>query len=264
MILRMNRPGLLLATLAVCAGFCGERFILAQAGPAAAPASATRVQVLYVGCASDGQIGPQAAPVGKSKTVSIPAAIAQRLAWYEAENGPGVLAPRGWHCFSTYGSNGASLFVSPDPIDAKMLFSDTWNGFSGQAVQISFSFGDTSGRFEVAKIIARVFPAYKQFVQDLIEESHEPASEYPFGPYPHDNLTYFAKNVVEFETPANAEGLGTDSLLQANGSTIDGVAIIVGEDTDLIQLTMRLAQKERDLIPFIIRQAEREARAGAQ
>ena len=36
------------------------------------------------------------------------------LAHYRSEH-LGVLAPRGWHCLETYGSNGASLFVSPDP-----------------------------------------------------------------------------------------------------------------------------------------------------
>ena len=68
-------------------------------------------QVPFVGCASDGQAGPQAAPAGPSKAVAVPAATAQRLAWYKAQYGPGVLAPRGWHCFSTYGSNAPHLFA---------------------------------------------------------------------------------------------------------------------------------------------------------
>ena len=195
--------------------------------------------------------------------MAISAAAAQRLAYYKAQYGPGVLAPRGWHCFSTYGSNGSSLFVSPDPIDSKMLFSDDWKGFAGPAIQISFSFGDTSGRFEVAMIIARVFPAYKQFVQNVIAEGIEPASDFPSGPYAKDKLTYRSKKVVEFETPANSEGLGTDSRLLPNAGPIDGVAIITGADTDLIQLFARVSDNDRDLIPFIVKQAESDAQAGA-
>lgn len=224
--------------------------------------SAAVVTVPFVGCASDGQVGPLKAPTGKGKVVAIPAAMAQGIAYYKAEYSSGVLAPRGWHCFSTYGSNGANLFVSPDPIDSKtVLLSNDWTGFSGQAVQISVSSGGTSGRFEVAKVIARVFPLYKAFAQKVIAEGIEPASDFPFGPYPGDKLTYRAKNIVEFETPANAQGLGTDSRLQMDSSPIDGVAIISEGDTDLTLLTARLSGPDRDLVQFIVKQAESEAAA---
>jgi hypothetical protein len=192
----------------------------------------------------------------------IPAALAERLAYYKAKFGIGVLAPRGWHCFSTYGSNGANLFVSPDPMDSKTLLSLKWQGFTGSAVQASLSYGGTSGRFEVAEVIARVFPAYKTFVQKVIAEGLEPASDFPFGPYPSDKLTYSGKNIVEFETPGSAQGLGTDSRLQMNASPIDGVAIIGGTDTDLTLLTARFSDSDRDLIAAMVAQAEREAAAG--
>jgi hypothetical protein len=225
------------------------------------PTQKAVVTVPFVGCAADGQAGPQDAPTGKPKVVAIPAAVAQRLAYYKAEYGVGVLAPRGWHCFSTYGSNGGSLFASPDPIDPKAPFSENWKGFSGPAIQVSESSGGTSGRFEVAKIIARVFPAYKSFAQDVIAEGIEPASNFPFGPYPNDKLTYHGKDVVEFETPPNTEGLGTDSRLQMNASPIEGVAIITGADTDLIQLSARVSSNDHDLIPIIVSQVERDAAA---
>jgi hypothetical protein len=139
-----------------------------------------------------------------------------------------------------------------------------WKGFAGQAIQISDFSGGTSGRFEVAKVIARVFPAYKQFAQNVIAEGLEPASDFPSGPYANDKLTDRGTNIVEFETPANTAGLGTNSRLQANASPIDGVAIITGTDTDLIQLSARVSQKDRDLIPLIVKQVESEAGAGAQ
>ena len=102
--------------------------------------------------------------------MAISAASAQRLAYYKAQYGLGVLAPRGWHCFSTYGSNGSSLFISPDAIDSKALFSDDWKGFSGQAIQISYSSGGTSGRFEVAKVIARVSEKDRDLIPFIVKQ----------------------------------------------------------------------------------------------
>jgi hypothetical protein len=257
----MKKHRLLLVSFAVWSTLCGGPWIVSQTQPAA---SAAVNQVPFVGCASDGQAGPQKAPSGKSLRIAILIAAAQRLAWYKAQYGPGVLAPRGWHCFSTYGSDGSNLFVSPDAIDSKTLLSVDWKGFAGQAIQISDFSGGTSGRFEVAKVIARVFPAYKQFAQNVIAEGLEPASDFPSGPYANDKLTDRGTNIVEFETPANTAGLGTNSRLQANASPIDGVAIITGTDTDLIQLSARVSQKDRDLIPLIVKQVESEAGAGAQ
>jgi hypothetical protein len=252
----MTKHHLLFAGLAISSAFCGVPEILSQTKPAN---SAAMNQVPFVGCASDGQAGPQAAPTGKSNAVAISAAVAHRLAWYKAQYGPGVLAPRGWHCFSIYGSDGSNLYVSPDAIDSATLLSMDWKGFTGPAIEISDSSGGTSGRFQVAKVIARVFPAYKQFVQNVIAESVEPASDFPTGPYPTDKLTDRGKNIVEFETPANSAGLGTDSRLQPNTSPIDGVAIIAGTDTDLIQLSARVSAKDHDLIPLIVKQVESDA-----
>jgi hypothetical protein len=257
----MTKHRLLLAALALSSAYCAAPGILSQTKPAN---SAEANQVPFVGCASDGQAGPQSAPTGKTKEFVIPAAAAQRLAYYGAYYSAGVLAPRGWHCFSIYGSDGSDLFVSPDAIDSKTLLSVNWKGFSGQAVEISVSSGGTSGRFQVAKVIARVFPAWKEFAQHVIAEGIEPASDFPSGPYATDKLTDRGKNIVEFETPANKAGLGTDSRLQPNASPIDGVAIITGTDTDLVQLSARVLAKDRDLIPLIVQRVEIEATAAEQ
>ena len=93
----------------------------------AASKQATGSVVPFVGCQSDGQVGPLDAPKGKSKVLSIATKKAQRLAYYKAKEGQGVLAPRGWYCFGTYGSSGASLFVSPQKIGADTLLSTTWD-----------------------------------------------------------------------------------------------------------------------------------------
>jgi hypothetical protein len=261
MIAAMKATHLLLASLVFFVAMAAGRVAFAQASPAAKPVPSAAVTVPFVGCASDGQAGPQAAPTGKSLAVAIPAAMAQRLAYYKSEYGPGVLAPRGWNCFSSYGSDGSNLFVSPDPINTSDLSSMDWKGFTGQVIEVSEMVGGTSGRFEVAKVIARVFPAYKAFAQKVIAEGLEPASDFPFGPYPGDRLTYRSKSVVEFETPANTQGLGTDSYLQANASPIYGVAIVAGADTDLVQLSARVPASDSDLIPGMVGQAEKEAAA---
>jgi len=43
----------------------------------------------------------------------------------------------------------------------------------------------------------------------VITEGIEPASDFPFGPYPTDTLKYHGDVTVEFQTPANTKGLGT-------------------------------------------------------
>ncbi len=213
--------------------------------------------VPFVGCKSDGQMGPVAAP--KGKLVAIPARSASRLAYYKSDFGVGVLAPQGWHCFCTYGSNGSSLFVSPRPFGSAELFSTQWNGFDGPAIQISAMFGDTSGRFSVARMIARVFPAHLSFVKSVIDEGIEPASDFPSGPYPSDKLTYLTNEMVEYQTPANADGLGTHSLLIKNGDPIRGVVILFDDALNLLHLHVRLPPELESLAPIIIRQAERDA-----
>jgi hypothetical protein len=263
MIARMKAHHFSLASLVLCAGFSGPAPAFAQAQSSTPPAQTAAVTVPFVGCASDGQAGPIAAPSGKSVTVAIPAATAQRLAYYKAEYRIGVLAPRGWYCFSIYGSSGIELFVTPNPIDTNGLFADDWKGFPGQVIELAFDNGGTSGRFEVAKVIARVFPEYKAFAQGVIAEGIEPASDFPSGPYPSDKLTYRGKSVVEFETPAKAQGLGTDSRLLMNASAIDGVAIVSGADTNLTLWTARVPVTEGDLIPAMVAQVEREAAAAA-
>ena len=215
--------------------------------------------VPFVGCKSDGQLGPRKAPKGVSRILPINKERAQRLAYYQTDDGWGVLAPRGWYCFETYGSNGVFLFVSPEPLDAKTIFATSWEGFTGPVVQMSVEYGGTSGRFSVAQTIARVFPAQRAFVQKVLAEGVESTSDFPFGPYPDDKLTYKNEEMVEYETPAHTDGLGTRSRIQKNSDSIRGVAILAGKDTDLFFLAARLPSEMNDLTSIIVQQVEREA-----
>ncbi len=101
-----------------------------------------------------------------------------------------------------------------------------------------------------------VFPAYKQFVESVIAEGIEPASSFPFGAFPRDHLRYISRRIVEFETPANADGLGTASRLQKNGTPVSGVAILYGEEPNLLQLSLRLTPETVDLAPMILHESE--------
>ena len=241
--------------LRVSFGACLLLFMASAAG-----AEDVTSQVPFVGCKSDGQMGPLAAPKGKDLPVSLPPATAQHLAYYKAKYGIGVLGPRGWNCFGAYGSSGSSLFVSPEQLDSKKFFGSSWNGFSASAIQLSVSIGDTSGRFEVAEVVARVFPAHKSFVDDVIKQGIQPPSDFPFGPYPKDKLTYKSHEIVEYETPAQSEGLGTKSRLRKNADPIRGVEILSGEALDLLSLAVQLPKDLSDLAPIIVEQVEKDAK----
>jgi len=108
-------------------------------------------------------------------------------------------------------------------------------------------------------MIARVFPAHLSFVKSVIDEGIEPASDFPSGPYPSDKLTYLTNEMVEYQTPANADGLGTHSLLIKNGDPIRGVVILFDDALNLLHLHVRLPPELESLAPIIIRQAERDA-----
>jgi hypothetical protein len=199
------------------------------------------------------------APEGSRISLPISAKTARKVGYYRSAQGVGVLGPRGWYCFGTYGSGGDALFLSPQPINTGNILSTSQSGFSGPGIQISHRFGDTSGRFDVAEIIARIFPAYKAFVTAVMGESDQLATLFTFSPYPGDTLTYKSDAVVEYKTTAQTEGLGTHSWLKKNSSPIDGVAILAGPTPDLLLLSLRLPDELTELTSAIVLQVERDA-----
>ncbi|HTB18005.1 MAG TPA: hypothetical protein VK708_07795 [Bryobacteraceae bacterium] len=211
-------------------------------------------RVPFVGCAQDGQAGPVEAPIGTDEQVRIDTPVARKLAFYSTGRGFGVLAPRGWFCFGNYGSSGAELFVSPRPLKAVDLFGPNWGGIAGPAVELERTQGGGSGTALVAAVLARVFPAYRPFVQGLIDAGDLPAAEYTFGPYPDDKLITKRARLVRFQTPAHAEGLGTMGQVKANDDPIDGAVVLQGKNPDLLMLRVRLPPEQRDLASVIIQQ----------
>ena len=234
---------------------------LANAVAPAASATAVATTVPFVGCAQDGQGGPQPPPTGQPKTVVMDPAAAAKLVYYTAGN-VGVLGPKGWYCFGAYGSDGTVLYVAPGPIQSNNVLSQTWTAGAGQALVASFSSGDTSGRFAVAKAIARIFPARRNFAQSVISEGIEPASHFPTGPFSTDRTVTKSDTVVEYETPAGVQGLGTTfSRLTPGAGAIDGAALLLGATPDLAFLAVRLTPDLQPLTPAIVQQFEADATA---
>ncbi|MGD0184272.1 MAG: hypothetical protein ABSC25_03375 [Roseiarcus sp.] len=227
-------------------------FLASCLAPAAASAAQ---QVPFVGCAGDGQTGPVAAPKGAPKSIDVDAATAGQLAFYQAQDSFGVLAPRGWKCFYFYGSSGATLVIAPSGNLQNALNAP----LTGPAVVESQDYGGTSGRFEVAKYSARLFPQLEQaFIASVIAEGIEPKEDFPSGPYPADKTTAKSARLIEFETPANMDGLGTSGQLQKSALPIEGMAKL--EDTadgpDFYLLSVRLPANQAALAPAIVSQAE--------
>jgi hypothetical protein len=222
-------------------------FALGAAIALSGSAWAQDVQVPFVGCKSDGQVGALDPPKDGGTAPKLAAAVASRLAWYASNNTGGVLAPRGWQCFELYGSNGSVLMVQPGDFGRALLSTE----LSGPAIQLSISLGDTSGRFEAAQLAARLFPDRRGFVDKVISEGLEPKAEFVFGPFPQDRIHRLSRDVVAFETPANTDGMGTKSRLLKSGDPIQGL-VWMDRDNNATFLAVRLAPSQRDLAAYII------------
>ncbi|ASG21650.1 hypothetical protein [Nitrospirillum viridazoti] len=241
-------PTAALRRILCCALIMGTAFTLKPAVAAGIP---------FVGCPADGQMGPQAAP-RKGTVPSLPPALAAkaagRLAYYaaSAEAGSiGSFAPKGWHCLALYGSNGSQLLVTANPLASPDLIKAAEH-IQGPALQLVWLDGDTSGRFEVAQVAARVFPVAKDYVQGVIDEGLADKSEYTWGPYPTDTVVRHSPTSVDFVTPAGQKGMGTDSHLTPGPLPIIGSALLFpDDDMALRELVMRLPPEMADLGPVI-------------
>jgi hypothetical protein len=229
-------------------------------GQSTATWSVAAVSIPFVGCPSFGQVEVLEAPKGISESVAIGAQDGKALAYYKSADGITVLAPRGWYCQGASGSGGAALFLGPGPI----VYSPSgWEGLGGAAIEVNDISGENSGRYEIAEIVARVFPAYQSFARRVWDFDFP----LPSGPYPKDALAYRGKTVVDYRTPAQTEGLGNfHSWLGKNDLPIAGTAILlmepthhVGDVPHLVLLSVRLPADLSRLAPTIIRYVEREA-----
>lgn len=189
------------------------------------------VKVPFVGCPSDGQMGPLAPPTGTAKTIHISFKLPGPIAFYQPEGGEGVFAPTGWHCLGLYGSSGTTVILSAHPLPTSGIPSGS---FDAPVIELSTSDSETSGRFEVARLGWMLFPDLtKDFVRDVEAEDEGivPKSDIEVPKYPEDKLTSLNKTLVQFETPANTKGLGTEGYVNVARAPIAGlVSLDEGND----------------------------------
>jgi len=214
-------------------------------------------RVPFVGCRSDGQLGPQRAPKVRHTPI-LPLDAAQQLAFYAASDGLGVLAPRGWHCFGVYGSNGSGLVVTPEKLVPGEFFKQHQFSTKGYGVELTYDYGGTSGRWAVAEAIARYFPRHRSFIQQNFQGLE--VGPLPSGPYPHDSFARRTDTLVQYTTPPMAQGSGAVWVLAPSTEPVEGLSMLVNESDgpDLLRVNVRLPRAYRALAKTILGNAEHE------
>jgi hypothetical protein len=149
----------------------------------------------------------------------------------------------------------ASVIVLPTRSDLRAAVRDVKASISGFGIQASAISGETSGRFRVSDVIARVFPAYRSFVDTVQAEDSATRMAFTFRPFAADRLIYRSDRIVEYETPAARTGLGSYFGLRPNGQAIRGVVILTA-DSDLLHVAVKLPKEMNDLASESIRQLQ--------
>lgn len=209
------------------------------------------VEVPFVGCPADGQVGPIEAPQGKPRTVALDTRTAGRIAFYKGDVGFGVFAPRGWHCRVWYGSGGETIIVTPGRID-----SGTHRRLgTGQAVELMSALGGTSGRFTVARYASQLFrSAAAEFIERVKSESLVPTADLIIERSSNDSMTYSDILTVTFTTAANKPGLGTQEDLDPSSDMIHGIAVLdTSGDWEIHVLDARLGTSLRQVEAAILK-----------
>ena len=236
---------------------CSALMLLLVSAPASAGLTATE-RASFVGCKADGQVGPLKAPASGAAPL-LPAPVARRLAYYRAPDGPGVLAPRGWHCFGLYGSNGSILVVTPQQHISADFFGKRLFSTSESAVVLIYRDGGTSGRWAVAEAIARYFPEHRNFIRTNFQGLE--IGPLPAGPYPQDRIIRRTSALVRFVTPPYRKGEGTSGYLSPNADPVDGIVKLIADPDgpELIEANVRIRRAPTALVSAILRQAQLEA-----
>lgn len=209
------------------------------------------VRVPSVGCPSGGMTGLQPAPT-VIKQHWAKGKFATQLAYYSPGD-IGVFAPRGWYCAAVYGSSGAGLIVVPSKRSAESFRRLSNAPIRGPFVWAGTSFGGTSGRGPVMDAIARYFPRHQDFIRKN-RELEMVFGRLPEGPYRSDVIRRRTAEFVRFTTPAWKKGEGTNSLIPADGTAIEGFRKLVGprSEPDLWGVDVRLPPSQADLTEAIL------------
>lgn len=205
----------------------------------------------FVGCPGDGQIGPVDAPLGDPVPIGAFPGVAHQLAYYKGNYGPGVIAPRGWRCRLWYGSSGSFVIVTPSGPENDIPVRPVM----GPGVEIILRYGGTSGRFQLAAVSARYFPEImRSFIQQIRDEHLGTDVTSNLKPYPYDQVRKITARMIEYRTPADRDGFGTESFAKSD-QPIQGLAALSlpSDETTLSVLRMRLLPGQQELAESIIR-----------
>jgi hypothetical protein len=207
------------------------------------------IEVPAVGCAGAGHRYTPPRALKPVEMAGLDAKSAQALAYYDFEYGLGVLAPRGWNCFGWIGSSGDTLAVCPECAE-KVMMDPNWK-FPGPAIMVSRTFGWSFGRFAVADIIARFFPARRAFYSTF---QRDYGWKLDITRFATDKPIYVSKSAFEYVSPPG--GLGAE-LLGKSSRLTSGVVMLIGSKPDMIQLAVRLPENLLHLAPSITAQTKR-------
>jgi hypothetical protein len=178
--------------------------------------------------------------MGQPVPVSLDQHIVAQIAYYISAHSSGVFAPRSWHCQGWSGSTGSILLVTPQRIPPPYF---PLPAVTGPAVVIQTTDAETSGRFHVAIVAARLFSVVAgEFIAGVRQEHLIADSLFDARPYPDDQLQYLSDRFIRYTTPAHRNGLGTESLLEPSNLPIRGLTILNPErDThSLTEVRIRL------------------------
>lgn len=179
--------------------------------------------------------------------------LAEQLVYYQAEGSLGIYASKGWSCRAWYGSSGSTLLVTPKPIEPPYFPLPT---VTGPAVMIQSWDTGSSGRFHIAIVASQLFPLLGQEIVTQVRQEHLISdSSFNAAPYPDDQVSYLTDRLIDYTTPANRAGLGTDSLLDTSHLPVRGLTVFNPETevNALTEIRVRLPAALNDLQDAIVR-----------
>jgi len=190
--------------------------------------------VAPVACSPGDPTGKATRSTDRSMRIRVDQQAAAQLSYYNAADFPGVYGPKGWHCTIWNGSNGRILLVTPQRL-APPYF--PLPAITGPGVMIQTTEGDGSGRFHVAIVAAELFPVVgKEFIRRVREEHLISDSSFDAEHYPDDHVQYLSDRFVQYATPANRSGLGTEGIFDNSDLPVRGLTIL-NPEAQVISLT---------------------------
>jgi hypothetical protein len=214
---------------------------LSCAASGAAEISEIQQRPPAVDCPVNDQPPPAKPQTGLSMAVPLDPRLSAQIAYYSAAHTPGVYAPKGWSCRAWDGSNGSILVVTPTRIAPPYFPLPV---ITGPGVVVQSSDAEGSGRFHVAIVAAQLFPLVgDEFIARVRQEHLIADSSFNAEPYPDDQVQYLSDRLVQFTTPPNRAGLGTDGMFETSDLAVRGLIILNLEDAtnSLTEVRVRLA-----------------------